>query len=78
MNMNKYLVFLNSRNRGRVLLVIVDNRDEALSIAKHLASYYECFIDDIALIEEINADALDDSMVPEFASSKELRRSYWY
>ena len=74
---NKYQVFLLNTD-GKVLLVILDNMDEALSVAKHLASYYECFVDEIALIEEIDAAQVDEDVVPRFSSSEELRRSYWY
>ena len=61
-----------------MLQLVLEDCDEAHSQARHLASYYECMVDDIADVEALVADEDSSALTPEFDSIEGFRRHYWY
>ncbi len=77
MDVRKHLLYLKLRSRGRVLQLILEEPAEAERGARHLGSYFETFVDDIAEVVEWGGDSAEE-LRPEFESYEAFTRHYWY
>lgn len=74
---SRYLLYLKSRSRGRVLQLVLDDAQVAERAARHLASYFETFIDEIAEVVTVEAGSTEE-FGPEFESYDAFSCYYWY